>query len=63
LADECIGAAIVAGLRERGLDALDAKDVCRGDDDERVLALAEGAGRVVITHDWGFGEMSIRQAN
>jgi predicted nuclease of predicted toxin-antitoxin system len=25
-----------------------------------VLTLAEAAGRVVITHDWGFGEMSIR---
>jgi predicted nuclease of predicted toxin-antitoxin system len=62
LADECIAAAVVAGLRRHGLDVLDAKDVCRGDDDERVLALAAAAGRTVITHDWGFGEMSIRQA-
>lgn len=39
---------------------VDAKDVCRGDSDERVVALAEATGRIVITHDWGFGEMTIR---
>ena len=50
------------GLRRRGLDVVDAKEVCRGDSDERVLALAEAAGRVVITDDWGFGEMSIRHS-
>jgi len=59
-ADECVARAIVEGLIQRGLDVVDAKDVCRGDSDERVLALAEAAGRVVITHDWGFGEMTIR---
>jgi len=59
-ADECVARAIVDGLIQRGLDVVDAKDVCRGESDERVLALAAAAGRVVITHDWGFGEMSIR---
>ena len=60
-ADECVARAIVEGLIRQGFDVVDAKDVCRGDSDERVLALAEAAGRVVITHDWGFGEMTIRQ--
>jgi hypothetical protein len=55
LADECVARAIVEGLIQRGLDVVDAKEVCRGDSDERVLALAETAGRIVITHDWGFG--------
>jgi predicted nuclease of predicted toxin-antitoxin system len=59
-ADECIARAIIEGLIKRGFDVVDAKAVCQGDSDERVLALAEAAGRVVITHDWGFGEMSIR---
>ena len=59
-ADECVARAVVEGLIQRGLDVVDAKDVCRGDSDERVLALAEAAGRVVITYDWGFGEMTIR---
>jgi predicted nuclease of predicted toxin-antitoxin system len=60
LADECVARAIVEGLVQRGLDVIDAKEVCRGESDERVLALAEAVGRVVITHDWGFGEMAIR---
>ena len=59
-ADECVARSIIEGLVQRGLDVIDAKDVCRGDSDERVLALAQVAGRVVITHDWGFGEMTIR---
>ena len=59
-ADECVAGAIVDGLIQRGHDVIDAKNVCRGDSDERVLALAEAAGRIVITHDWGFGEMTIR---
>ena len=50
---ECVARAIIEGLLQRGFDIVDAKDVCRGDNDERVLALAEAAGRVVITHDWG----------
>ena len=59
-ADECVAGAIVDGLIQLGFDVVDAKDVCRGDSDERILALAEAAGRVVITHDRGFGEMTVR---
>jgi predicted nuclease of predicted toxin-antitoxin system len=59
-ADECVARAIVDGLIQRGFDIVDAKDICRGDSDERILALAAAAGRVVITDDWGFGEMTIR---
>jgi len=60
-ADECVARAIVEGLIQRGLDVIDAKVVCQGDCDERVLALAAAAERIVITEDWGFGEMAIRQ--
>jgi predicted nuclease of predicted toxin-antitoxin system len=59
-ADECVARLIVEGLVQRGCDIVDAKDVCRGDADDRVLALAEAAGRIVVTNDWGFGEMTIR---
>lgn len=59
-ADECVARTIVEGLVHHGFDVIDAKDVCRGDSDERVLALAEAAGRIVVTDDWGFGEMTIR---
>ena len=59
-ADECVARLIVDGLAQHGFDIIDAKAVCRGDDDERVLALAAAAGRIVITDDWGFGEMTVR---
>ncbi len=61
-ADECVARLIVEGLRARGFDVIDAKDVCRGNDDERVLSLAAAAGRIVITDDFGFGEMTVRRA-
>ena len=51
---------VVEELRQRGYDIVDAKIVCKGDDDERVLSLAAAAGRIVITDDWGFGEMTVR---
>ena len=59
-ADECVARLIVEGLMARGLDVTDAKDVCCGDGDDRVLALAAAAGRIVITDDWGFGELTVR---
>ena len=59
-ADECVARLIVEGLAKRGFDIIDAKVVCKGDDDERVLALAAAEGRIVITDDWGFGEMTVR---
>lgn len=59
-ADECVASMIVAGLIERGYDVIDAKFVCRGDNDECVLSLSVAAGRIVITDDWGFGEMTVR---
>lgn len=59
-ADECVAGRIVAGLRRHGLDVADAKEVCQGDTDDRALALAAMAGRVLITEDRGFGELAIR---
>ena len=59
-ADECVARLIVEGLLARGFDVIDAKDVCKGDSDDRVLALAAAAGRVVVTDDWGFGELTVR---
>jgi len=59
-ADECISTKIVRGLRELGFDVAEAKDVCRGDPDEIALSLSAAAGRIMITDDWGFGELSVR---
>jgi predicted nuclease of predicted toxin-antitoxin system len=60
-ADECVASLIVNDLRSRGHDVASASDLCPGDADDRVLALAAAAGRVLITDDWGFGELAIRQ--
>jgi predicted nuclease of predicted toxin-antitoxin system len=59
-ADECISTKIVAGLRKRGFDVVEAKDVCMGDSDKVALSLSATAGRIMITDDWGFGELAVR---
>jgi predicted nuclease of predicted toxin-antitoxin system len=59
-ADECISTRIVTGLRERGFDVVEAKDICRGDPDEAALSLSAASGRIMITDDWGFGELAVR---
>ncbi len=53
-ADECISTKIVMGLRQRGFDVAEAKDVCKGDTDKIALSLSATAGRIMITGDWGF---------
>ena len=60
-ADECVAGEIVQELRTRGADVVYAKEVCRGSPDPEVLRLATEAGRVLITHDLGFGELAVRQ--
>lgn len=60
--DECVAGLITAGLREHGFDIADAKQVCPGDEDDRALALAAAAGRILVTEDRGFGELAIRHA-
>ena len=59
--DECVAGMIVEGLRQRGYDVASAYDLCRGETDNSVLALAAAAGRVLITDDWGFGELAVRR--
>lgn len=60
-ADECVARLIITGLQSRGHNVAAASDLCRGDSDDRALALATAAGRVVITDDRGFGELAVRQ--
>lgn len=60
-ADECVAAEIVQELRARGLDVAYAKELCPGSPDPEVLRMAAEGGRVLITHDLGFGELAVRQ--
>ncbi len=60
-ADECISTKIVRDLRERGFDVIEAKDVCQGDSDSIALYLSKAEGRIMITDDWGIGELAVRE--
>ena len=60
-ADECVAAEIVEELRAAGLDVAYAKDICPGSPDPHVLKLAAEDGRILVTHDLGFGELAVRQ--
>jgi predicted nuclease of predicted toxin-antitoxin system len=59
-ADECVSTRVVELLKARGFDVVHAGDICPGDTDDRALALAFDGGRVVITDDFGFGELAVR---
>jgi predicted nuclease of predicted toxin-antitoxin system len=59
-AGECVAAEIVRELRASGLDVAYAKELCPGSPDPEVLRLATDGGRVLITHDLGFGELAVR---
>ncbi len=60
LADENIGAGIVAALRAAGHDVGWIRETARGMADPEVLRLAWEQERVVITADKDFGELAFR---
>jgi predicted nuclease of predicted toxin-antitoxin system len=59
--DECVSSILARMLRDKGFDVVEAKDICRGEVDERALAVSFEAGRILITDDWDFGELTIRR--
>jgi predicted nuclease of predicted toxin-antitoxin system len=60
LIDENIGPDVVEGLRGRGCDVRTAaEEHLIGRPDAEVLARATTQGRVVVTHDLGFGRAAI----
>jgi predicted nuclease of predicted toxin-antitoxin system len=56
-ADECVRAHLVRALRDRGVDVLEAGQIEPAAQDESVLARANAAGAILLTHDKGFGEL------
>jgi predicted nuclease of predicted toxin-antitoxin system len=60
VADECCDALLVAGLRSDGHDVLYVKEIAPGTDDDRVLRLAAGQQRILLTEDKDFGELVVR---
>jgi predicted nuclease of predicted toxin-antitoxin system len=61
LADESLEARLVEFLREQGHDVLFVAELSRGIPDTEVLALANGAARVLLTNDKDFGELTFLQ--
>ena len=60
LADECLVGQLVRRLRTEGHDVDWMRELAPGASDDEVLDLSYRAGRILITHDWGFGELAIR---
>jgi predicted nuclease of predicted toxin-antitoxin system len=60
LADECFVGQIVSELRQRGHDVAWVREDFAGASDEDVLNRSHAESRILLTHDWDFGELAIR---
>ena len=60
LADECVAGSTVAAMRAAGFDVEWIAEALPGAADADVLARAFGAGRLLLTEDKDFGELTIR---
>lgn len=60
LADECIDAALVAGLRSGGHDVVYMAEVEPAANDIEVMARAQREGRLLLTEDKDFGDLVYR---
>ena len=60
LADECFSGQIFRVLQAAGLDVVRSIDHCPAANDETVLAFAFAQNRILLTEDYGFGELCIR---
>lgn len=60
LADECVAGSTVRALRHAGFDVVWIAEAAPSVTDQEVLSRAYAAGRVVLTEDKDFGELTIR---
>lgn len=60
LADECCPLAVVARLRAAGHDVRYAAESDHRADDLALLAVAEAENRIIVTEDFDFGDLLIR---
>lgn len=61
LVDECTGPAVAHWLEQQGHDVFSVYHQARGFDDDKVMEIAQGEGRILITNDRGFGEKVFRE--
>jgi hypothetical protein len=62
LADECCPAIVVRRLRESGHDVVYALETFPGAADDFIATEAIRQDRIVVTEDYDFGELAIREA-
>jgi len=60
LADECCPARIVRALRDVGFDVIYIFETARGSSDEQVASMAIAENRIILSADYDFGEMAVR---
>lgn len=61
LADECVHAPVVAGLRAEGHDVIYAAETARQSSDVSLSAEALRTGRILLTEDKDFGELAFQE--
>jgi predicted nuclease of predicted toxin-antitoxin system len=59
-ADECFSGALVRAMQGAGYDVVLSSDTARSADDEDVLAMAVREGRILLTEDNDFGDLTVR---
>ncbi|MEQ1612338.1 MAG: DUF5615 family PIN-like protein [Hyphomicrobiaceae bacterium] len=60
LADECFSGPLYRALRAAGFDITRSADDCPAAPDEDVLKLAYAQGRILLTEDNDFGDLTVR---
>jgi uncharacterized protein with PIN domain len=61
LADECCPGRLVQALRDEGFDVVYVFEAARGATDAQVADMAIAESRIVLTADYDFGEMAVRE--
>jgi predicted nuclease of predicted toxin-antitoxin system len=61
LADECFVGQVVRQLRLQGCDVAWIREDAPGLSDEEVLDRSHAELRILLTHDWDFGELAVRR--
>ncbi len=60
LADACFSGRLFRAMRDAGFDIEQSRDQCRAGSDMQILSLAFAQGRVLLTEDNDFGDLTVR---
>jgi uncharacterized protein with PIN domain len=60
LIDECVVGFVISELRLLGMDVMAVSEISPGIDDVQVLRMSVEHGRILVSADYGFGELVFR---